>query len=350
MLQRLSLKNFTVFDDISMDFVPGINVIIGENGTGKTHLMKVAYSVLRPSGGASVKARTKQIASKLLGVFGPGKGQLGSLARRPIANDTEIDVRIHDYEGDSTFLATLDYKSKKNFKVTDAPQFQSFSRQPTFLPTKEVISFIHSIVTQYDLEESPIDDTYSDLCHDLDNEAPQFEELNERAQWSLERIKELCNGEFVYEHGQVAFKAANKELYTNRMIAEGHRKLGVLYRLLENGTISPSVGGPLFWDEPDANLNPSLLRLVVGILFELARNGQQVIVSTHNYVFLKEVELARRQKELVRYHTLRHDRETSSVTSEASDAYADVGPNAISETYSSLYDRDLEKDLGGIGR
>ncbi|MBK9014263.1 MAG: AAA family ATPase [Saprospiraceae bacterium] len=46
-IKRLELENFTCFGKVAMDFSPGINVIIGENGTGKTHLLKVLYAALQ---------------------------------------------------------------------------------------------------------------------------------------------------------------------------------------------------------------------------------------------------------------------------------------------------------------
>ena len=46
MLQQLTLKNFTVFNDVSLTFSPHLNVIVGENGKGKSHLLKVAYSMM----------------------------------------------------------------------------------------------------------------------------------------------------------------------------------------------------------------------------------------------------------------------------------------------------------------
>ena len=51
MLTRLVLKNFTVFSEVDFRFAPGLNVIVGENGAGKSHILKVAYSV------AAVSAR-----------------------------------------------------------------------------------------------------------------------------------------------------------------------------------------------------------------------------------------------------------------------------------------------------
>ena len=46
MLASLSLKNFTAFTNAEFEFANGLNVIIGENGAGKTHVLKVAYSVI----------------------------------------------------------------------------------------------------------------------------------------------------------------------------------------------------------------------------------------------------------------------------------------------------------------
>ena len=42
--QSLRLQNFTVFKDTKFEFVPGVNALVGENGTGKTHLMKALYA------------------------------------------------------------------------------------------------------------------------------------------------------------------------------------------------------------------------------------------------------------------------------------------------------------------
>ncbi|MFM6407762.1 MAG: AAA family ATPase, partial [Microcystis sp.] len=45
MITSLELRNFTAFRRLKIAFSPKINVIIGENGTGKTHLLKVAYAL-----------------------------------------------------------------------------------------------------------------------------------------------------------------------------------------------------------------------------------------------------------------------------------------------------------------
>ena len=45
MIERLELRNFTAFNEVVLDLSPKVNVIIGENGTGKTHVLKAAYGL-----------------------------------------------------------------------------------------------------------------------------------------------------------------------------------------------------------------------------------------------------------------------------------------------------------------
>ena len=41
-LKKLEMDNFTVFEQMTIPFCKGLNVLVGENGVGKTHIMKVA--------------------------------------------------------------------------------------------------------------------------------------------------------------------------------------------------------------------------------------------------------------------------------------------------------------------
>ena len=79
------------------------------------------------------------------------------------------------------------------------------------------------------------------------------------------------------------------------LVAEGLRKFGTLQRLLSNGSLTAQ--STLFWDEPEANLNPALLRKLAAILAELARQGFQIILATHSTDLLKEFHILSRQKD-----------------------------------------------------
>ena len=43
-IKKVTYENFTVFEKQTISFTHGINVLIGENGAGKTHVMKSLYS------------------------------------------------------------------------------------------------------------------------------------------------------------------------------------------------------------------------------------------------------------------------------------------------------------------
>ena len=153
-----------------------------------------------------------------------------------------------------------------------------------------------------------------------------------------------------YGGGKVTFKTANAEYSANAM-AEGFRKAGLLSRLLHTGAIQPGVSGPLFWDEPESNLNPKLMRLLVEILLELSRHGQQVIVATHSYVFMKWFDLLCKPEfeDHVRFHSL-YRSEEGVVKVESTDDYAQVQHNAVDDAYSDLTSEQIAQDMGGIGR
>jgi len=87
------------------------------------------------------------------------------------------------------------------------------------------------------------------------------------------------------------------------LVAEGHRKLGMLAFLILNGELGKNAF--LFWDEPEANLNPRLLVKLARILVELSKI-MQVTIATHSLFLLRELEMLQEQQELrdARYFSL----------------------------------------------
>ena len=77
-VKKLTLNNFMLFENAEINWAKNINVICGENSTGKTTLLKVLYSVLKPLSKGSKTAVNKEMeeqlfVSKLQGVFGQMK-------------------------------------------------------------------------------------------------------------------------------------------------------------------------------------------------------------------------------------------------------------------------------------
>ena len=136
MLKDVRLKGFTVFNDTTISFAKGINIITGENGTGKTHVLKAIYSMIS----ASAEVNKKQIdnfkkilqvdtASKLVNVFRPEA--LGRLVRRHQGrNGCSISLTFSDLKLNSE----LRFSSvSKEVKFDVFPQ-KLHKQEPVFFP------------------------------------------------------------------------------------------------------------------------------------------------------------------------------------------------------------------------
>jgi wobble nucleotide-excising tRNase len=62
----------------------------------------------------------------------------------------------------------------------------------------------------------------------------------------------------------------------------------MLSRLIATGALLDN--GYLFWDEPEANLNPRLVKEVAKSILDLGASGIQVIIATHSLFLLREIE------------------------------------------------------------
>jgi predicted ATPase len=63
----------------------------------------------------------------------------------------------------------------------------------------------------------------------------------------------------------------------------------MLARLVATGVLLDK--GYLICDEPEANLNPKLIKRVARTMLELSMHGAQVIIATHNLFLLRELEI-----------------------------------------------------------
>jgi len=78
MLTEIKIEKFTAFDTLDIKLSEGINVLIGANGTGKTHLMKLLYGAMQQAENNPVKTMDQT----LQGLFMPDS--LGRLVKRSL--------------------------------------------------------------------------------------------------------------------------------------------------------------------------------------------------------------------------------------------------------------------------
>jgi AAA15 family ATPase/GTPase len=340
MIECLELKNFTVFKDLVIDFSPKINVIIGENGTGKTHLLKAAYGLCAGSGLFKKKPEISgeeleaALTAKFLRIFMPLDDKFGKIHHQGANDQAFMLARFaHGPKISATF-----FNNSKSLAIQDRLNYEHYKSEAVFIPTKEVLSFMKGFNSLYEKYGLSFDQTYQDICLLLDLPEVRPENLHEKSKWAMTEIEGICGGRFVfYGPGKVTFKTENAEFSANSM-AEGFRKTGILSRLLETGAIQPGVSGPLFWDEPESNLNPKLMELLVRILLELSRNGQQIILATHDYLLLKWFDLLmeKGKDDHVRFHALYRDPQSGQVKIDSTDDYREIEKNPITEAFNNL--------------
>ena len=366
MITQLELRNFQVFRDLSISFSPGINVIIGENGTGKTQLLKAAYALLygdnmfdpfsRPADDVDNfrnSPREKHLfTERLLKIFMPLNGQLGEMCHSRTVSKAEIGISLDD-------MKLLSRSSKVSFQrdseVVDIGSSYDYGRSsiaPVFIPTKEVLSWMEGFSSLYSKYRLSFDQTYQDICILLDLPELNLNQVQPESQRAIETIEKICGGRFVFHGGgKVTFRTREFE-YSANAVAEGLRKVGMLSRLLLTGSVQPGHSGTLFWDEPEANLNPKLMRILVEILVDLSRKGQQIILATHEYVLLKWFDLLvdREKGDRIAFHTLYKNQDTNEIEVKTVDNYLAVIPNAITETYKDITKEQVRQTLGNLGK
>ena len=159
----------------------------------------------------------------------------------------------------------------------------------------------------------------------------------------LEGLEKVIGGKTTVK-GEEFFLSNEQGDLEFTLLAEGWRKLGLLWLLIQNGTLQR--GSVLFWDEPETNLNPKMFKVVMGVLLELQRAGVQIFFATHDYVMLKELDLQMTEEDNVAFHSLYRD-ETGEIACHTTHHYLDIRPNEIDEKFTDLYDREIMRSFGG---
>lgn len=339
-INHIRLENFTAFAELDQALSPGVNVIIGVNGTGKTHLLKLLYAATAITTGED---REKGFARKLMGVFNPYQARMTRLIRRrqglPAA---EITVTRDD---SAKLKAVIDNQKAdvKDVRVTGETRWQNVAIECAYIPVKEMLAHAPGFLATTAKREIAFEEVYVDIIKKAFLPTLKGPIAANRRKL-LTTLQKAIDGKVVAKGEHFFLKNSQGELEFT-LLAEGMRKLALVWLLIQNGTLLS--GSVLFWDEPEANLNPALIGQVVEVILELQRLGVQVFLTTHNYVVLKEFDLRQKEGDAIRYISLYRD-EQNAVVANASDSYTGIEPNAILGTFSDMYDRELMRSLGGL--
>ena len=306
MLKSLHVKNFTVFEDAKFDFGPGLNVIVGANGTGKSHVLKLGYAVMQaryklglPFTAVAALGRVtfskadwqRVLADNLMGVFRPeGIGRLARRRKSGGHNRTEVKLEFERSKASIEF--SFSTRSQTDVALEKIPEGKFESVAPVFIPTKELLSLFPGLPSLYNAYALSIDQTYPDLCERLATpllNGPKLTQVRDL----LKPLEGMIHGTVKNQGGRFYLLVEDIGRLEIELVAEGIRKLATLAYLLNNGSLKATT--TLFWDEPEANLNPQLLVKLAEILALLARQGFQIVLATHSLFLLKQLHILSRE-------------------------------------------------------
>lgn len=335
-IKRIKFQNYTVFEDQQMEFSPGINVIIGENGTGKTHLMKALYSACQ-----SADKKTS-FSHKLVMTMLPDDYKISRLITRKTGNRTAV-IRIAAKESekdrDRILSASFHGKTKKwDAEVTGEDGWEnSFAGMSSiFIPAKEILSHSYNLNAATEKNNVRFDDTYLDIINAAKiNISAGRNSASKEAM--LKIIEKMTQGTVVYDEKKDEFylKSGNSKQEFN-LVAEGIRKMALLWQLVKNGTLEK--GSVLFWDEPEANVNPLYISIIVDLLLELQRKDVQIFISTHDYMLASYFEVKKTAEDHLLYHSLSHSGKKAVLEYEKSERFSELKNNKIIEAFNKLLD------------
>ncbi len=333
-LTRIKLEKFTAFDKLDLDLSPGINVFIGANSTGKTHLMKLAYAACDIS-----KTKT-DFAQKLIHVFMPSGRAIGRLVKRQKVS-TRCAVEIYRNRKKLRISFSNHAAVPDSATVTGSKDWSEAPIESVYIPVKEMLSNSPGFRSLYSQREIHFEEVYADILDRAFRPALRGPVANERKEL-LKDLQKNMEGKVAIKDEEFFLRNKQGNLEFS-LLAEGIRKLGLLWLLIQNGTLLK--GSVLFWDEPETNLNPKLFGPLLEILLKLQRMGVQVFLATHDYVILKELDLRKEPEDDVFFYSLFRDKESGQIQYHRTDEYLAIDPNAIQDTFLDLFDRDVKRDM-----
>lgn len=322
------LHNFTVFEDLQIAFSKGINVVVGTNGTGKTHLLKAMYGICE-----GINNRTDDLYDISQPYFSVNPVEL---IRFKESSEVRTFIELNFGKSKAAYYSITMGEGKQVAVDAAGYNFTDFKVKSIFIPAKEMLSHSKGFLALYNKYKIPFDKTYIDII--VNAELPEARETSELNEALLATISNVIGGKVLHENGTFYIVKNNGNKIEFPIEAEGLRKFGLLWKLIRNGLLEE--GTVLFWDEPEANINPELMPILVELMLELERKGVQLFIATHSYNLAKYLEIKRTSTEQVLFHHL-HQTE-QGVKVESDHYFGQLDDNPIIEADAKLLDEVIE--------
>lgn len=298
LIKSIELKNFTLFNNHTLIFSSGLNVFIGENGTGKTQLLKLLYSLTKTNNLMDTHSNNiKEILKPTV---------IGNLISK---GKDRSEIHLHLNVSRFSFSFTRD-----SIDSTFNKKEEIYNKEVIFIPAKEILSFYTGFLSIY--RQTSFDKTFDDLANNLGKIIPKNRVLENFEEKILKDLEEILGGKIILEEDRFYLLEDDGNRREITLVAEGARKLGTIFHLLANETIQKR--GILFWDEPESNLNPKFIKYVAKMLLELEKAGIQIFIATHSLFLVNEIEILREKENNIEYFSFGFDKEQALRVSQSS--------------------------------
>lgn len=331
-LTRIKIENFTVFEDITIPFSKGLNILVGENGMGKTHVMKLAYAACQS------RKHDVSFSQKTTMLFRPDQSGIGRLVNRNKNGENTARVLVEsDIAQIGMSFSTKTKKWDAEVKSEEKWEKQMSGTASVFIPAKEILSNAWNLDAAVKMGNVEFDDTYLDIIAAAKIDISTDVDSVARKKY-LKILQKISNGKVTVQDDRFYLKPGTQAKLEFNLVAEGIRKIALLWQLIKNGTLEK--GSVLFWDEPEANINPKYIPVLAELLIMLEKEGVQIFVSTHDYFLSKYIEVKREKDSDVQYISLYKD-EKNQVQCEIAKEFELLEHNTIMDTFRQLYREEI---------
>lgn len=347
-VSKVKLENFMIFDGIDLNFSKNINVISGENSTGKTAVLKIIYSALKSINEANKSKNdiTKEqnediLVNKLQGVFRPDDDKIGRLVTRIQGRRSAgIAITVND---NSKLEFGFSTNQEKHLNINQNLRNFVKAVEPIYFPPKEIISATDNFTSLYKDYHIAFEETYYDLALLLDKPLKRGANTSEQKE-VLEKFNKIINGSIIQKGKKFYMKVEGRGEFEMGLVSEGYRKLSTIIYLILSGSLNKN--SILFWDEPETNMNPKMIEPIVNALIVLSKMGVQIFVTTHDYFLQQSFSMlseylsreSENKKMDIRFISLYKKGE--NILAESGSKLSDLSHNAIMEEFDNLYDRE----------